>query len=90
MNKILSFIAQEINGKCSQFSIDLISISDDYTILTNKNFVENQKSVFIISQFAGNQIFLPYAEELYPDLGNIAVHRCIGRSLDLKNKCKGQ
>ncbi|GHV66799.1 HNH endonuclease [Bacteroidia bacterium] len=57
------------------FDRGLISISDDYTILTNKNFVENQKSVFNISQFAGKQIFLPYTEELYPDLGNIAVHR---------------
>jgi putative restriction endonuclease len=57
------------------FDKGLISISDDYTILTNKNFVENQKSIFNISQFAGKQIFLPYAEELYPDLGNIAVHR---------------
>jgi putative restriction endonuclease len=57
------------------FDRGLISISDDYTILINKNFVENQKSAFNISQFAGKPIFLPYAEELYPDLGNIAVHR---------------
>jgi putative restriction endonuclease len=57
------------------FDRGLISISDEYTILTNKNFVENQKSAFNISQFAGKQIFLPYAEELYPDLANIAVHR---------------
>jgi hypothetical protein len=45
------------------------------TLLINRNFVENQKSTFNLSQFAGKQIFLPYAEELYPDLGNIAVHR---------------
>ena len=57
------------------FDRGLFSISDNYKILINKNFVENQKSVFNISQFAGKQIFLPYAEELYPDLGNIAVHR---------------
>ncbi|MDR0864665.1 MAG: HNH endonuclease [Candidatus Symbiothrix sp.] len=57
------------------FDRGLISISNDYTILTNKNFVENQKSVFNISQFAGKQIFLPYAAELYPDLGNIVKHR---------------
>jgi transcriptional regulator with XRE-family HTH domain len=57
------------------FDRGLISISDDYTILINRNFVENQKSAFNISQFAGKQIFLPYAEELYPDLSNIAVHR---------------
>jgi hypothetical protein len=53
----------------------LISISDDYAILINKNFVENQKSVFNFSQFAGKQIFLLYAEELYPDFGNISVYR---------------
>jgi putative restriction endonuclease len=57
------------------FDRGLISISDNYTILVNKNFVENQKSAFNISQFAGKTIFLPYAEELYPDLGNIAAHR---------------
>jgi putative restriction endonuclease len=57
------------------FDRGLISISNDYTILINRNFVENQKSVFNISQFVGKQIFLPYAEELYPDLENIAVHR---------------
>jgi putative restriction endonuclease len=57
------------------FDRGLISISDDYAILINRNFVENQKSAFNLSQFAGKQIFLPYAEELYPDLGNIAVHR---------------
>jgi hypothetical protein len=54
---------------------NLISISNDYTILINRNSVENQKSAFNLSQFAEKQIFLPYAEELYPDLGNIAVHR---------------
>jgi predicted restriction endonuclease len=53
----------------------LISLSDDYKILVNRNFVENQKSAFNISQFAGKQINLPYTEKLYPDLGNIAVHR---------------
>jgi putative restriction endonuclease len=57
------------------FDKGLISISDDYTILVSKNFVENQKSAFKISQFAGKQILLPYAKELYPDLKNITVHR---------------
>jgi putative restriction endonuclease len=57
------------------FDRGLISISDDYTILINRNFVENQKSAFNLTQFAGEQIFLPYTEKLYPDLGNIAVHR---------------
>jgi putative restriction endonuclease len=57
------------------FDRGLISISDDYTVLINKNFVEDKNSAFNLSQFAGKQIFLPYAEELHPDLGNIAVHR---------------
>jgi hypothetical protein len=57
------------------FDRGLISISDDYMILFNKNLVKNQRSASNISQFAEKQIFLPHAEELYPDLGNIAVHR---------------
>ncbi|MDR2652221.1 MAG: HNH endonuclease [Prevotellaceae bacterium] len=39
------------------FDRGLISIADGYTILINRNFVENQKSVFSLSQFAGKQIF---------------------------------
>ncbi|GHT08685.1 hypothetical protein FACS189432_04560 [Bacteroidia bacterium] len=57
------------------FDRGLISISDNYTILINRSFVENQKSTFNLSRFAGKQVFLPYTKELYPDLGNIAVHR---------------
>lgn len=57
------------------FDRGLISISDNYTILINKNFIENKKSVFNISQFEGKRISLPYSEELYPSLENIAKHR---------------
>jgi putative restriction endonuclease len=57
------------------FDRGLISISDDYTILVNKNFVENQKSAFNMSQFAGKQIFLPFSESLFPSLENISFHR---------------
>jgi putative restriction endonuclease len=57
------------------FDRGLISISDDYTILINKNFVENQKSAFNISQFAGQKLFLPFSEELYPALENLYFHR---------------
>jgi putative restriction endonuclease len=57
------------------FDRGLISISDNYTILINKNFVENQKSVCNISQFAGQKLFLPFAEELYPSLENLHFHR---------------
>jgi putative restriction endonuclease len=47
------------------FDRGLIFTSDYYKILVNRNSVENQKSAFNLSQFAGKQIFLPYAEELY-------------------------
>jgi putative restriction endonuclease len=57
------------------FDRGLISISDNYTILLNKNFVENEKSAFNLSQFAGKRIFLPYSEKLYPDLENLYIHR---------------
>jgi hypothetical protein len=35
------------------FDRDLISMPDDYTVSVNRNFAENQKSAFNISQFAG-------------------------------------
>ena len=57
------------------FDRGLISISDDYTILTNKNFVEDKNSAFNISQFKGKQIILPYSTELFPELKNVAIHR---------------
>jgi putative restriction endonuclease len=57
------------------FDRGLISIADDYTVLVNKNFVEDQKSVFNISQFAGKKMFLPFSEYLYPSLENISFHR---------------
>jgi putative restriction endonuclease len=57
------------------FDRGLISIADDYTILVNKNFIENQKSAFNMSQFAGKQIFLPFSESLFPSLENISFHR---------------
>lgn len=58
------------------FDRGLIAISDDYTVLVNKNFVENKRSAFNISQFAGKRIFLPDSEDMYPSLDNFAKHRC--------------
>jgi putative restriction endonuclease len=57
------------------FDRGLFSLSDDYTVLINRNFYENPKSVFNISQFAGKQISLPFTEELYPNLRNVEIHR---------------
>ena len=57
------------------FDRGLISISDDYTILINKNFIEDKNSVLNLSQFEGKQIILPYLAELYPSLENLYKHR---------------
>ena len=56
------------------FDRGLISISDNYEVLLNKNFVEN-KSVYNLSQFIGKQILLPVQVEHYPTLENISKHR---------------
>lgn len=57
------------------FDRGLISISDNYTVLINKNFVEDRNSAFNLSQFEGKQIILPYSVELFPELRNVATHR---------------
>jgi len=57
------------------FDRGLISISDDFTVLINKNFIEDKSSAFSLSQFENQKIILPYSEELYPALGNLYKHR---------------
>jgi len=57
------------------FDRGLISISDDFTVLINKNFVEDKNSAFSLSQFESQKIILPYSEELYPALENLYKHR---------------
>jgi len=57
------------------FDRGLISISDNYAVLINKNFIEDKNSMFNLSQFEGKQIVLPYSVELFPELKNIAIHR---------------
>lgn len=56
------------------FDRGLISISDDYKVIINKNFIEN-KSVYNISQFIGKTILLPTQIEHYPSLENFYQHR---------------
>lgn len=56
------------------FDRGLISLSDHYEVLLNKNFIESN-SVYNLSQFEGKQIILPTKEEHYPTLQNIAQHR---------------
>lgn len=57
------------------FDRGLISISDNYTVLLNKNFIEDNNSPFSISQFERKKIILPYSEKLYPALENLSKHR---------------
>lgn len=57
------------------FDRGLISISDDYTVLIKKNFVENSNSSFNLSQFENRIILLPTQESLFPSLDNIKQHR---------------
>ncbi len=56
------------------FDRGLISISDDYKVILNKNFVEGV-SVYNLSQFAGKKILLPNNFEFYPTLDNLSQHR---------------
>lgn len=56
------------------FDRGLISISDNYEVILNKNFVES-KSVYNLSQFAGAKISLPINTEFHPALENIYQHR---------------
>lgn len=57
------------------FDRGLISISDDYTVLINKNFIENLKSVYNLSQFENKKILLPNNQSYFPSIENIRHHR---------------
>lgn len=56
------------------FDRGLISISDNYEVILNKTFVENQ-SVYNLSQFEGRKILLPNHSNFYPALENLSQHR---------------
>ena len=56
------------------FDRGLISISDNYEVILNRNFVESN-SVYNFSQFAGTKITLPNQSHLYPALENLYQHR---------------
>lgn len=56
------------------FDRGLISISDNYQVLINKNFIES-KSIYNISQFEGKQIILPNQTKFYPSMNNIKKHQ---------------
>lgn len=57
------------------FDRGLISISDDFRVLIQKNFVENHNSVYNISQFENKKIALPYSPKNHPSLENLYHHR---------------
>ncbi|TVR77816.1 MAG: HNH endonuclease [Chitinophagaceae bacterium] len=52
----------------------LISISDNYEVILNKNFIENH-SVYNLSQFAGTTIMLPDNSKFHPAKENLYQHR---------------
>lgn len=57
------------------FDRGLISISDNYTVILNNNFVENTDSVFNLSQFYGKELDMPKLQKHFPSQENIANHR---------------
>jgi len=57
------------------FDRGLIAISDDYSVLVKRNFIENSKSVFNLTQFEHQKILLPKHETHYPALENLQSHR---------------
>lgn len=56
------------------FDRGLISISDDYRVILNENFIESE-SVYNLSQFSGIKITLPSQKKHYPALENLKQHR---------------
>jgi putative restriction endonuclease len=57
------------------FDRGLISISNDYRVLLNNNFVENKDSTLNLNQFKGQLINLPTNNEFHPSLDNFKHHR---------------
>lgn len=57
------------------FDRGLISISNDYRVLVNNNFIENIDSPLNIRQFEGEKISLPPDQAKHPSLENLALHR---------------
>lgn len=56
------------------FDRGLISISENYEVILNKNFIENS-STYNLSQFAGFKISLPLNTDFHPSLENLLQHR---------------
>lgn len=57
------------------FDRGLISVSNDYKVILNNNFIENKESSLNLTQFDGKIINLPKIERFYPSLENFLHHR---------------
>ena len=57
------------------FDRGLISISNDYTVLVNKNFREPKDTPYSIRQFEGKSIHIPSNSKYAPSFDNLSIHR---------------
>lgn len=57
------------------FDRGLISISDNYEVITSNNFSENDNSSYGLKQFEGKKIILPDCKIYYPSLESLKYHR---------------
>ena len=53
----------------------LISINNDYKVITNKNFSEPFPSIYNIKQFEGKKILLPNSDRHFPSFESLGYHR---------------
>lgn len=57
------------------FDRGLISISNDFAVILNKNFSESFQSSYNIKQFEGKKIALPSKEHHFPSVESLGYHR---------------
>ncbi len=57
------------------FDRGLISISNNYKVILNNNFIENEKSTLNLTQFNDTKIILPDNKEYYPSIESLIHHR---------------
>lgn len=57
------------------FDRGLITISNDYRVILNSNFIENTDSAYSIRQYDGVDILLPENSNYYPSIENLSWHR---------------
>lgn len=57
------------------FDRGLISVSNDYKVIINDNFIENKESSLNLAQFKGQSLNLPINKEFHPSIENFTHHR---------------